>query len=308
MDAGDSEPNSAEQRLVGNTAHQHPAESVLQMYVRQFDRVQREMGRIIQSANQALQSGAQAMQSTARALQGASLAWPDILQTLQKSFKAAQKRWEYFLRELPAKIRASLVGVARHGWFLDSNMPFTGFGKLEKAFQEGNEEMAQEALVSYYRERLPAIRAKLQDNHPQRTAILDQAFSAHLRGEYALSTAVFLAQADGICHELFGASPFRRRDGKPATAGRIDQAVAQGFASEFLCLLSCPLPISANETERGNDFTELNRHQVLHGESLDYGTETNSLKAISFLNYVGDYVTKTVRAEASRKAPSPPES
>jgi len=51
------------------------------------------------------------------------------------------------------------------------------------------------------------------------------------------------------------------------------------------------LPISASEHERGDAFVGLNRHQVLHGESTQYGTEMNSLKAISLLNYVAHILT-----------------
>jgi len=46
------------------------------------------------------------------------------------------------------------------------------------------------------------------------------------------------------------------------------------------------LPISASQRERQDGTTALNRHMVLHGESLDYGTKANSLKAISLINYV----------------------
>jgi len=301
---GSNERISAKQRHVDSTALRHPAENILQTYVREFDRVHREMGRIVQSANEALQSASQFVQSTVRAPENASSAWPNIAQTVQKSLKVAQEQWDLFLRELPAKIRKSLIAVAERGWFLDPHMPFTALGRLQTAFHKGNEKMAQEALVSYYRERLPVIKAELQKNHPRRAVILDQAFSAHLRGEYALSTPVFLAQADGICHESLGASPFRRISSKPATAGWVSQAIVRGISSEFLCLLSCTLPISKNATERGAGFTELNRHQVLHGESVDYDTETNSLKAVSFLNYVGNYVTEKARAAASKKTPS----
>ena len=50
-------------------------------------------------------------------------------------------------------------------------------------------------------------------------------------------------------------------------------------------LLDNDWPLIMARNERPGDFTELNRHQVLHGEVVDYGTEENSLKAISLLNY-----------------------
>ena len=43
-------------------------------------------------------------------------------------------------------------------------------------------------------------------------------------------------------------------------------------------------PLWANERERPSSFNALNRHQVLHGESVDYATEQNSFKAIALLD------------------------
>ena len=37
----------------------------------------------------------------------------------------------------------------------------------------------------------------------------------------------------------------------------------------------------------GKSFTALNRHQVMHGERSDYGTEINSLNAFSVLVFAG---------------------
>ena len=66
----------------------------------------------------------------------------------------------------------------------------------------------------------------------------------------------------------------------------MDSVASDTFRHALLSPLSQPLPISASKHERDESFNELNRHQVMHGESLGYGTEINSLKAISLLNYV----------------------
>jgi len=52
------------------------------------------------------------------------------------------------------------------------------------------------------------------------------------------------------------------------------------------------LPISASQNERDDKFNELNRHQVLHGESTSYDSEINSLKAISLINYLAQVLMK----------------
>jgi hypothetical protein len=47
----------------------------------------------------------------------------------------------------------------------------------------------------------------------------------------------------------------------------------------------------------GEAFSALNRHQVMHGESWDYGTEINSLKAFSFLAFVGKHLPEVLELE-----------
>ena len=51
--------------------------------------------------------------------------------------------------------------------------------------------------------------------------------------------------------------------------------------------------------ETGEVFTALNRHQVMHGESWNYGTELNSLKAFSFLAFVGTHLPAVLEHERS---------
>jgi len=66
----------------------------------------------------------------------------------------------------------------------------------------------------------------------------------------------------------------------------VEQIASDTYRAALLEPLAQTLPIGASQNERHDGFSELNRHMVLHGESLDYGTEKNSLKAISLINYV----------------------
>ena len=80
---------------------------------------------------------------------------------------------------------------------------------------------------------------------------------------------------------------FRSKDKRPEVAIYIDGVEGDTYLSAMLYPLEHCLPIAASTKDREPDFKGLNRHQVLHGESTTYDTETNSLKAISLLNYVG---------------------
>lgn len=188
--------------------------------------------------------------------------------------------------KLPKKTRDALLAMGTHGWYLDLEMTLVGVSSLEKAIVDGDSDDAERALAQYFRENRQRIEEELVNLFPPRARILSSAFNAHTRGEYELSVPVFLIQADGICNDLIGIQLFRKRGNVPATAEYVETLADDTFKVAMLYPLSVALPISASQHERSNSFVGLNRHQVLHGESTEYGTEMNSLKAISLLNYV----------------------
>ncbi len=189
-------------------------------------------------------------------------------------------------QKLPKRTQDALVALGTRGWYLDLEMTLPGLWSLQKAIVEGNSDEAERALTEYFRENTRHIEEDLINLFPHRAKILSSAFSAHLRGEYELSVPVFLAQSDGICQELIGIQLFRKRGNVPAIAEYVETLAGDTFQAALLYPLCVTLPISASQHERSNSFIGLNRHQVLHGESTQYGNEINSLKAISLLNYV----------------------
>jgi hypothetical protein len=190
------------------------------------------------------------------------------------------------IHKLPQRTKNVLMILGIHGWYLDIEMPFPGLWTLEKAINDSSTDEANQALMEYFRKRTPEIEKFLIKTFPHRAKILCSAFKAHSRGEYDLSVPVFLAQADGICQELIGMQLFQKIKKAPAIAKYIETLAADTFQAAMLHPLSVTLPISASKYERADTFMGLNRHQVLHGESTEYGTELNSLKAISLLNYI----------------------
>lgn len=131
-----------------------------------------------------------------------------------------------------------------------------------------------------------------------RAAILESAFNAHKRKEYALSIPVFLIQADGICYDLINKQLYSTKDKVSVLTGYAKTITADTFRSILLYPLTQPIPISASAKVRAEDFNDLNRHQVIHGEVTNYNTELNSLKTVSLLNYVS-YVLSQEAADST---------
>lgn len=182
------------------------------------------------------------------------------------------------LQRYPARIRKALRTLGERGWY-----PDIGRTSLEP-LERGDIEATETALSHHYRQRIPEIVEDLVNWFPKRARILTVTFNAHNRGEYELSVPVFLAQADGIYHELTDGDlykPSKRVTGKVMAKWGINRdSIEAAFLHPFE-------PIStSDEKQQKRSLNILNRNKVLHGASLDYATEANSLKAISLLYYV----------------------
>jgi hypothetical protein len=66
---------------------------------------------------------------------------------------------------------------------------------------------------------------------------------------------------------------------------------AETFLDLYLSPLQNQTPIMVREQDVSKFPCHLNRHEILHGISTDYGTEINSLKVISLLKYISDLIT-----------------
>ena len=224
----------------------------------------------------------------------------EVNEEVAKWFAEQQSHFaEQFRRladEIPERDRKALQRLGEEGWFLDPEMPAPLLQEMELLFDEHSDEMT-EWLSNFFRTRLDVIERALIDSYPHRGHLFQQAFEAHREGKYGLSIPVFLTQADGIFWEQ---APERQnlfisRQRKGACREYVSQ-ISNSYIAIYLHPLSTLLPLWMNQnerTERGDSCIGLNRHQVLHGESLDYGTEQNSLKAISLLSYLRWILSKT---------------
>lgn len=210
----------------------------------------------------------------------------------QEALKPAFQQLQQGFKELPTRTQEALLLLGQHGWFLDPKMPVTGLWELKVALSEGNVSDAESALVDCFSGRLEEIEAEISIKFPHRAHIIHSAFDAHRAGEYALSIPVLFAQTDGICKDSVDQYLFLKDKKKSGTAIYVDKITSDTYLAALLSPLAVTLPISASANERKEGFASLNRHTVLHGESLDYDTEVNSFKAISLINYVV-YILKT---------------
>ena len=190
--------------------------------------------------------------------------------------------------------KLSIFVLAQHGWFISLEMSSSPILECATSALGGEIDKVDNIMASFFRDNAGEINKALNSNFPNRSNILDNAFNAHRRGEYNLSIPVFLIQTDGICNELIGIEMFSRRNNKPKTSAYADQFEQGSFLSALLEPFRVCLPLTASEKERELLTIEnyLNRHEILHGAATNYGTELNSLKALSLINFVSTVLQK----------------
>lgn len=179
--------------------------------------------------------------------------------------------------------RESVQTLMQHGWFPDLDLTASQIQAWAELFDD-HPQQANEALCDRFRELLDDIEAKVKGAFPHRSEILSEAFHAHRQGHYCLSVLGFLTQVDGFFHDIWDKSLFVRGD-REKVGGQVGQMQNELAREMVRVLLESDWPLIMARDKRPDDFTGLNRHQVLHGEVTDFGTEEYSLKALSLLNY-----------------------
>lgn len=183
--------------------------------------------------------------------------------------------------------------LAQNGWFISLDWtPLEMSADAANRFLSGQIDKGNEMMVEHFHELLDAIQTRARIAFPLRRRILEKAFDAHRRKEYELSIPVMLAQIDGIGEDIFGkdVSSTSRQDSKIKAQkkyieSKLDDATKRMLGSYFF-LITSSLPINASPKERKNFRSPFNRNLVLHGIDIDYATEINALKAVSWLQYV----------------------
>lgn len=216
----------------------------------------------------------------------------DLEQTIGVPLPQLAQQIEKRMTELPAIIRTGLLEAAQHGWHPGGEMPMDEMEALFDMFASGNFERADELMSEFITECIPSLKEDIRSQFPERWPILEAAFCAHEKGEYVLAIPVFLSQSEGIWRDKINASWFLTKVPKGEGCSKpetfkfvLEQEAIDDFASAFLAPMKHEIPLNQSKKNRKPDFAEMNRHRVLHGEDVHYGTRLNSLKAISLLQY-----------------------
>ncbi|MDP8267795.1 MAG: hypothetical protein P9L97_03605 [Candidatus Tenebribacter davisii] len=207
------------------------------------------------------------------------------------------------LKYIPASLKFISKKLAYQGWFVNSAFDISDVNKIAELIVAKQFDEIDSFMSIFIENNFEEIRKLVVERNNDRKSILESAFNAHNNGEYNLSIPVFLAQSDGICHDLLGEMLFATRIPKkkedpsqkkvPKTAKAIHKfAKSNSITRALVEPLMFVTALNLSEKEKQIDI--INRHEILHGKDLNYGTKLNSLKSISLLYFVSSILYDSI--------------
>jgi hypothetical protein len=231
-------------------------------------------------------------------------------QAINELAASAQRSNDEYLAELArvlrvdsdrvlSDIREHAALLARCGWYPDPHRTIKYAQQILALYTAGAPRKADQMFAQYYAQQLPTIERETLAAFPVRAPLFRAAFWAHRRRKYVLAIPALLAQADGVCADTLNAQLFSRGpDGRPKIARSIESKGQ--LVGAFLNAIAQPAPLTASRRERlALHEATLNRHAILHGEDLKYGTRINSFKTISLISYLAWLLPKVAAAGAT---------
>lgn len=184
--------------------------------------------------------------------------------------------------------KISVAALAELGWFPNW---YTFFYYPSRDFKS-----IDDLMMAHIDDHWDEIKSRIIELSPRRAHILNVAFELHEQNNYIASIPLILAQSDGICSEEF--THFFSKDsvtGRRASQEILAQAESKEFAINFFSEIllepfkaSLQISSSSSKSSVANKGRGPNRHGIIHGsrKHLDYGTQVNGYKAVSFLAFI----------------------
>lgn len=219
--------------------------------------------------------------------------------------------WKEVARRLDAlsqNSKEAMILCLDRGWFFGWHDSLQSVLELAESLTAADTNQIDGIMIAYYRKNLHAFTNELARQYPERTPAIKAAVTAHTDMAdmgYLLSVPVFIAQGDGLLAHLSG-EDMGMRDGPAVFRNWYrHNSKATELLDPLFKLNGADFMLNSKERRKraasGVTFNSLNRHQVMHGERSDYGTEMNSLKAFSFLVFVGLHLPTILHSHLPKK-------
>jgi len=226
---------------------------------------------------------------------------PKILESAAKAFqmqaealvKTIEPLKELFIQQFKElqNVPESSKVLAEYGWYLSLYMEPGEVNELATKAREGNFDVVNDYMVNEIDDSINKIESELVEKFPHRAKVMSAAIRAHKNADFYLSIPVLMTQIEGVCSEITGHRFFKIAKSAPKISEWVQQIESNSIIHMFLEPLKIIGP--SQKYQEAESPKGINRHDVLHGDSVDFGEDKyNSYKALSLLFYLSDTVYK----------------
>src|SRR5205814_6658808 len=120
--------------------------------------------------------------------------WKERIELDEQAAKALARTQEW-MKQVPGEMAQLSVQLAKRGWYVWMDMPFSLLYAVRDALNEKRFEIVGRALMRYFKKEGRRIESTMRETFPNPGAILKSAFRADRGNEYALSVLVVLVHA-----------------------------------------------------------------------------------------------------------------
>lgn len=187
--------------------------------------------------------------------------------------------------------RAEILG--QFGWWYISDISEEVIDKIMEESEYLSDNDVNEIICNLFRDNNFNNLDKMLDTWGEisflkkKYVLLEEAIYAHKNGKYTSSIQSLITNGEGIIRDFVRETCGFTRRGWGPVYDKFKNMVKEleeflyGYLMNFIDYLY--MNFDPEYPEQTNDF---NRHKIMHGESINHGTEVNSLKTILYINEI----------------------
>lgn len=188
--------------------------------------------------------------------------------------------------------------INKKGWYLSPNV----FDEISiPEFTESNKEknaiILEKKIIDMADNLIPDALDRCLENFPNRENILNEIYKAYTAKLYSAVVLICYSQADGICYEILNQNLYKidKNKNQLKIANELEQIDSYGLSGLFDQLGNVRNELTMNSFDTYFEDEEItkttfNRHKVIHGNSIHYGTRENAIRAVYMLDYISSVI------------------
>lgn len=225
------------------------------------------------------------------------------LNNIQETFDVLNKRFDVFFSTLQSTSEYYFLKVnltSQKGWYLSPNIVSNySLLEIEKMISKESIEGFENRLLKDSKCKIEEIINNCSNSFPNRAHFFKEIFDIYNLDYYNSIINLTYSQVDGICNDLWGLSFFDKNQNNYYKLKLFEHT-----GSGIISIVKDQLNVKINEiTQNSKDkslqsniTSSYNRHLVLHGHSLNYGTKLNAIRAIYLLDFI-EYLSKNLKSK-----------